>query len=91
MKLPGLFLILITGVTAGCTNVTPQVSQLRGIDQLPSTGSKYQMSLQTDLASYRTETVPSGYQMTVVVSKEDKFTTQVSNQDYELILNSHVD
>lgn len=91
MKLPGLFIILVTGITAGCTNVTPQVSQLRGIGELPSTNSQYQMSLQTDLASHRTESQANGYEMTLVVSKEDKFKTQVSNQDYELILNSHVD
>lgn len=76
----------------GCSDVTPQVSFLKGQTPSPSTGNLTGDSyIKTDLASHVVSTSAGGFKLEATVSKEDSSTQLVSSQGYLLILNEDVD
>lgn len=88
-----MILVLISlWLLAGCTDVTPQVSFLKGQSPAPGAGNLAGGSyLKTDLASNATSTSADGYKLEATVSKEDRSRKLVSSQGYLLILNEDGD
>lgn len=81
MRFSGALVFLIA--LAGCSDVTPQVSLLRKPGQTPLVATA-NLPAETDLASTLKTKNGSGYELTAVVSKENKSATSTSAKGYQL-------
>lgn len=86
MKIVYAFLIFLGLFIAGCSDVKPHISLFGSQTPEPYAPEKNNPA-NTELSSLYVSTSNGGYVLQSVVSKEDKFSTLVSQEGYQLILN----